>query len=103
MLALFVRSGLSGQFAAITAAQWPVLVLLGVVQTGGGYATYFLGLRDIDATTASMISPLEMVLGPLWVALFLHEYPDWIALLAFAFVIAGVLGEVAVAGNGTET
>lgn len=87
-------SDLPGQVAAITAKEWPLLILLGVLQTGGGYAAYFLSLEDIDASTASMISPLEMVLGPLWVALFLREYPDGIALAAFVFVIVGVLGEV---------
>lgn len=93
VLAFLVRD-LPGQIASITAAQWPVLLILGAIQTGGGYAAYFLGLQSVDATTASMISPLEMVLGPLWVAIFLHEYPDLIALIAFVFVITGVLGEV---------
>ncbi|MDD4075625.1 MAG: DMT family transporter [Eubacteriales bacterium] len=86
--------------AAVTALhplQLLVLLLLGVVQTGGGYAFYFVGLKHVEASTAAMLSPLEMVLGPLWVALFLHEYPDSIALAAFVFVIAGVLGEVYVA------
>lgn len=93
VLSLLVRD-LPASLTAIPTAQWPILLLLGVVQTGGGYATYFLGLKSIDASTAAMISPLEMVLGPLWVALFLREYPDIIALIAFVFVITGVLGEV---------
>lgn len=94
---LFFVKDMPTQLAALTPSQWPVLLILGAVQTGGGYAFYFLGLKDVDSGTASMISPLEMVLGPLWVALFLREYPDIIALIAFVFVIAGVAGEVIVA------
>ncbi len=94
ILLLFLTPNAPSRIAAIPAAAWPILLVLGIIQTGGGYAFYFLGLRDVDASTAAMISPLEMVLGPLWVALFLHEYPDLIALLAFVLVIAGVLGEV---------
>ena len=94
---LFFVPAFPAKIASIPLSQLPILLILGIIQTGGGYSFYFLGLNDIDASTASMISPLEMVLGPLWVAIFLREYPDLIALFAFTLVIAGVLGEVFVA------
>lgn len=95
VLLAFVRDPVA-KIAAVEPAQWPLMLLLGAVQTGGGYGLYFAGLKDVDASTAAMLSPLEMVLGPLWVALFLHEYTDVIGLIAFLLVIVGVLGEVLV-------
>ncbi len=102
--ALLIAGSPFAKIAAISPAQWPILLVLGIVQTAGGYAFYFIGLKDVDATTATMISPLEMVLGPIWVALFLHEYTDVIGLIAFILVITGVLGEILVTKKaGRET
>ncbi|MDO5112049.1 MAG: DMT family transporter [Clostridia bacterium] len=102
MLLFFAKAPVS-EVAALHPMQLLVLLILGIIQTGGGYALYFMGLSYVQASTAAMLSPLEMVLGPLWVALFLHEYPDMIGLVAFVFVIAGVLGEVYVAKHAQKT
>ena len=92
---------LSGNFiggiAAIPGGQWPWLIALGVLQIGGGYGCYYTGLKYVSAQTAAMISPLEMVLGPLWAVLFLGDaIPDTLSLIAFALVLAGAVGEVLV-------
>ena len=46
-----------------------------------------------------MLAPIEMVLAPTWVALFLHESTDAIGIIAFVIVLIGVFGEVIVAGR----
>ena len=51
-------------------------------------ATLVAGMR------AAMITPLEMVFGPLWVAVFLHQYPDVIGLIGFLIIALGVVIEV---------
>ncbi|OQB23285.1 MAG: EamA-like transporter family protein [Firmicutes bacterium ADurb.Bin182] len=80
--------------AAISNNEWLLLIVLGVLQMGGGYACYALSLRSISAKTAAMVTPLEMILGVVWVAIFLHEIPDIISIIGFALITAGVLGEI---------
>ena len=46
-----------------------------------------------------MLCPLEMILGPVWTAIFLQEYPDAIGLLGFLAVTVGVLGEAFLSGK----
>lgn len=74
---------------------WAALIALGIVQFGGGYVFYNLGLRYTSASRASMISPMEMVLSPVWVAIFMGEVPDVIGLIGFVVIIAGIALEVA--------
>lgn len=64
------------------------------MQFGGGYVFYTLGLRYTTAARASMISPMEMVLSPVWVAIFMHELPDAVGLIGFLVIIAGIALEV---------
>ena len=91
---LFVPKPLTEQLKAISALEWWSLIYLGVFQIGAGYALYYLGLRQISTGRAAMIAPAEMVLGPVWVAIFVGEYPDWIAVLGSILIVGGVLGEV---------
>ena len=67
---------LSVKFSSIELPEWLVLVYLGVFQVGVAYALYYSGLKIISADTASMIAPLEMILGPVWTLIFLGEIPD---------------------------
>ena len=45
----------------------------------------------ISAQKASVIALWEMILGPVWVALFLKEYPSPIVLAGFVIILAGML------------
>ena len=58
----------------MTGTEWLIMVVLGVVQVGGGYAFYNLGIQKVSPQKASVIALWEMILGPVWVALFLKEY-----------------------------
>ena len=80
-------------FAAITTTEWFVFLYLGAIQIGVAYSLYYAGLRYTSASTASMLAPLEMILGPIWSAIFLMQYPDWIGIVGFVLVIIGVMGE----------
>ena len=55
---------------------WLLLLILGVVQVAGGYGFYNIGLQRASPQKAAMLALWEMVLGPVWVALFLGEYPS---------------------------
>lgn len=76
-----------------------VLLYLGVFQIGVSYSLYYAGLRYTTAATAAMLCPLEMILGPVWTAIFLREYPDAIGLVGFLAVTVGVLGEAFLSGK----
>ena len=60
--------------SAMTTRDWIVMIILGVVQVGGGYCFYNLGVQKVSAQKASIISLWEMILGPVWVALFCAKH-----------------------------
>ena len=93
ILPLFCRDSV-GQLFTMDTVGWVTLLALGIVQFGGGYVFYTLGLRYTTAARASMISPMEMVLSPVWVAIFMHELPDAVGLIGFLVIIAGIALEV---------
>lgn len=46
---------------------------MGVFQVGAGLILYALGLRSLPAAELALLSLAEVLLGPLWVWLFLGE------------------------------
>ena len=93
LLPLFCRDSIPKLFDMDTVG-WITLITLGVVQFGGGYVFYNLGLRYTSAAKAAMISPMEMVLSPVWVAVFMGEIPDIIGIIGFLVIVAGIGLEV---------
>ena len=79
---------------SLGATSWIVLAVLGIGQFGLGYVLYTIGLRHTTSARASMVSPLEMVLSPLWVALFIGELPDLAGLIGFGLIAAGIALEI---------
>jgi len=90
---VFIQQPSYSLLSGISGLEWGVLVFLGAFQIGLAFSCYYAGLLYIEAKTAAMFAPLEMILAPLWVALFLRQYPDMIGLLGFVLVIVGVFGE----------
>jgi len=79
------------QIAHMTGQDWIIMVILGVIQVGGGYCFYNMGVQKVSAQKASVISLWEMILGPIWVALFLKEYPSIPVLIGFVIILIGML------------
>jgi drug/metabolite transporter (DMT)-like permease len=76
-----------------------LMVALGVGQIGLGLVFLAIGGRLIPAAEVALITLLEVVLGPLWVWIFLSEQPGVATLVGGAIV----LGAVAIqAGASTE-
>ncbi len=75
---------------SLSAPDWLIMVILGVVQVGGGYCFYNMGVQKVSAQKASVLSLWEMILGPVWVALFLQEYPSAPVLIGFVIILAGM-------------
>lgn len=87
---LFVP-GIVGKMSVMTGLDWVIMLVLGVVQNGAGYAFYNYGIQKVSAQKASVIALWEMILGPVWVALFLKEYPQPTVLIGFVIILLGML------------
>lgn len=92
---------------AMTALDWVIMLILGVVQVGGGYCCYNMGVMKISPQKASVIALWEMILGPTWVAIFLGEIPSVPELIGFVIIIVGIFLDskmnVETAAAATET
>lgn len=78
-----------------------VILVLGIVQIGAGYSFYNLGIQKVTAQKASIIALWEMILGPVWVALFLKEYPSVTVLIGFCIILAGIYIEAKTSSPAT--
>jgi len=74
----------------MTGLDWIIMLVLGVVQVGGGYCFYNMGVMKVSPQKASVIALWEMILGPIWVAVFLGEIPSMLELIGFVIIIAGI-------------
>lgn len=88
ILGLFPSSTMT--IAGMSGMDWVWMLILGVVQIGCGYAFYNMGIQKVSAQKASIIALWEMILGPIWVALFLQEYPSVPVLIGFVIIIVGL-------------
>ena len=67
-----------------------LLVLLGVTQIGLGLIFLSIGGRLIPAAEVALITLLEIVLGPMWVWVFLSERPSTATLVGGLIVLGAV-------------
>lgn len=90
LLVLLVFPAKMAGVAEMGVLEWVLMLIQGVVQVGGGYALYNMGLQRVSPQKASIIALWEMLLGPLWVAIFLREYPAVPVLIGFVIIMAGI-------------
>lgn len=92
---LAAAEGTPAGFAAGTAREWGIVLLIGFVQIALAYAFYTRGLRVLSAVQASLIGLVEAVLNPLWVFLvFRTEQPGPWALLGGAIILSATAYQV---------
>jgi drug/metabolite transporter (DMT)-like permease len=87
---------LAAPFASLSSAgpkDVLILATLGICQIGLGFVLLTIGARLIPAGEVALITLLEIVLGPLWVWIFLEERPSTSTLLGGAVVLGAVLLE----------
>ena len=84
---------------AVGARDLALLVALGVGQIGLGLVLLTIGGRLIPAAEVALITLLEVVLGPLWVWVFLSEQPS-AATLAGGVIVLGAVAVQTLAGSG---
>ena len=97
MLGFLINAAIGVPFAffdtSITASPvaWGFMILLGVVQVGFAYVFFSIGIVHTTALLACLITALEPVLNPIWVALATDERPGRFALAGGAVIIVSVL------------
>ena len=84
------------------AAEWGVLLMLGVLQLGVPYILYGLAIRRVTAIEGILLPMLEPVLNPLWVFLFLHERPGAWTLAGAMLVLGAMLTRALLGMRGTN-
>ena len=87
-----------GQAGALDIA---LLATLGIAQIGLGFIFLTIGARLIPAGEVALITLLEIVLGPLWVWLFLSQGPSAATFVGGMIVLSAVLLESR--GDAPET
>jgi drug/metabolite transporter (DMT)-like permease len=93
-LLVFVFAAPFADFGEVGSQDLLLLAALGIGQIGLGLIFLTLGARLIPAAEVALITLLEIVLGPLWVWVFLSEQPAAATLLGGAIVLAAVLIQV---------
>ena len=96
IFAIFITSSiclLSGLSFQISVNDTSIAMGMGVFQVGAGLVLYTLGSKTLPAAELTLLSLAEVLLGPLWVYLFLSEVATLNTLLG------GLVLLLAIAGN----
>ena len=95
LLGFFINAaiGLPFVFFEATAdlAAWAAALFLGIVQVGLAYVFFSVGIKKTSALLACLITALEPVLNPLWVALATGEMPGPFAAVGGAVIVGTVI------------
>ncbi len=67
------------------------VLALGIIQVGGAYILFSVGIRNTPPVTASLITGMEPILNPLLVALFYGEHITALSLAGCVIVVCSVL------------
>ncbi len=88
--ALFCQAG--GYGFAIPRNDIAIAVAMGVFQVGLGLVVYTIGSRVVPAAELVLLSMTEVVLGPLWVWIFVGETVSFYTLLGGAILMLAIGG-----------
>lgn len=78
-------------FAATESITWIVIVIMGIVQVACAFILLSIGLKSTSPIAASLISGVEPVLNPVWVAIFYGEMLTPLSLIGAGMVLIAVL------------
>lgn len=82
----------SGLSVAISINDGGIAMGMGVFQVGAGLILYTLGSRSLPAAELALLSLAEVLLGPIWVWLFLDETASINTLVGGAVLLAAIVG-----------
>ena len=67
------------------------ILALGVIQVGGAYILFSAGIKNTPPVTASLITGMEPIMNPLWVAIFYKETITGLAVAGSVIVVGSIL------------
>lgn len=80
-----------------------LLLAFGFAQLGIGLAIFSVGAARAPATDVALLSMLEPIMGPIWVWMFMSEYPGVPALIGGATVFVALAAHTVYASSRTGT
>jgi len=85
--------GMPFVFFSVTAdlTGWVMTIFLGIVQVGIAYVLFSIGIRNTPALLACLITALEPMLNPVWVALLADEIPGAYSIAGGCVIISAVV------------
>ncbi|WP_135506231.1 DMT family transporter [Roseovarius aestuariivivens] len=95
IFAIFITLGFClvlGLPVLLTARDAGIALAMGVFQVGAGLILYTLGSKSLPAAELALLSLAEVLLGPLWVWLFLGETASAFTLAGGAILLAAIAG-----------
>jgi drug/metabolite transporter (DMT)-like permease len=93
LLAAVISAVVAVPFAhplAVNRHDFVLLIVFGFAQLGVGLAVFSVGAAHTPATEVALLSMLEPIMGPVWVWIFVDEYPGVPALIGGAVVFAAL-------------
>ncbi|MCL2517642.1 MAG: DMT family transporter [Oscillospiraceae bacterium] len=86
--------GLPFVFFQVTAepVAWGAVIFLGIVQVGFAYVFFSIGIKNTPALLACLITAMEPILNPVWVALATGETPGVFAAVGGIVIVITVIG-----------
>lgn len=88
-----VAVGIPFAFFGVTSSPiaWGAILILGIIQVGVAYVFFSMGIKRTPALVACLITALEPVLNPLWVALVTHEVPSYYTIAGGMVIVLTVV------------
>jgi drug/metabolite transporter (DMT)-like permease len=94
-LGFLINAALGAPFVlfSVTAdpVAWAAVSVLGIVQVGVAYILFSIGIKGTPALLACLITALEPLLNPFWVALATKEVPGFYSVAGGAVIVSAVV------------
>ena len=74
-----------------TAQTLAAVIALGVIQVGGAYVLFSIGIKNTPPVTASLITGLEPIMNPLLVAVFYGETVSTLSIIGLVIVVCTIM------------
>ena len=90
LVSVLALAGFAYLHLAVSVTELAALACLGVVQFAFAHLLFFKSIERISVQEASLISLVEPVLNPLWVALWVGELPSLATFIGGGLILAGL-------------
>ncbi len=68
------------------------IITLGILDIGLAYILFSIGIKRTPPVAAALVSGVEPIMSPIWVAIFRHEYISVLAIIGATIVLVSLIG-----------